>query len=100
MIYVLALILSVLVFLNLYASWRVLRDGLSTTTQKLMQLGFIWLLPIIGPVLTVSLISGTRHPTMDFASGREMGFESYWHASLGSGDSPTDQSCASDCSCD
>lgn len=99
MIYAVGFVLSVLVALNLYASWQVLRDSLSTGTQKLMQLSLIWCLPIIGAALTVSLISGTRYPTMDSASGR-MEIENYWHSSLGSGDYPTDQNCSSDCSSD
>lgn len=70
--------------LNFYASWNVLRDGLSTGKQKLLQLCLIWLLPIIGAVLTVSLMGGTRHLTVDMPSRSGMEFVNYWHSSEGS----------------
>ena len=100
MIYLVTTTVSALVLLNLYASWKVLRDGFSTRTQKLLQLGFVWFLPIIGPVIAVSLVGGTGHPTVDLSNGKAMEFEDYWHSPLRSDDSNTDHSCSSDHSCD
>ena len=99
MIYPMAFVIAALVVFNLYASWKVLRDGFSTRTQKLMQLGVVWFLPIVGPVIAVSLVGGTGHPTVDLADGKTMGSESYWYSSLGGEDSASDHS-SSDHSCD
>lgn len=99
MIYVVSVVIAVLVILNLYASVKVLRSDFGTRTQKLLQLGFVWFLPIIGPVIAVSLVSGTGHSTVDFADSKTMGFESYWNASLGGEDSAANHS-SSDSSCD
>lgn len=100
MIYVVSFVILVFVVLNLYASWKVLRDGLSTKTQKLMQLGFVWLLPIFGAVLAVNLIGGMRHPSMDFEPKR-MDIEDYWRYGLdGCDQSQTGHSHSSDHSCD
>lgn len=99
MISVVTATVSALVLLNLYASWKVLRDGFSTRTQKLMQLGFVWFLPIIGPVIAVSLVGATGHPTVDLADGNTMGSESYGYSLLGGEDSATDHS-SSDSSCE
>ena len=100
MIYLVTATVSALVLLNLYASWKVLRDGFSTRTQKLLQLGFVWFLPIIGHVIAVSLVGGTGHPTVDLADEKTMESESFWHGSLGGEDTATDHSSSSDDSCD
>jgi hypothetical protein len=84
MIYVVSVVIALLLILNLYASVKVLRDSLSTRTQKLLQLCFVWLLPMLGAVLTASLVSGTRHPTVDVPSRSGMEFVNYWHSSEGS----------------
>lgn len=84
MIYILALVLSIFGALNLYASWKVLHDELSTGKQKLLQLCLIWLLPIMGAVLTISLVSGTRHLAVDVPSRNGTEFVNYWHSSEGS----------------
>ncbi len=96
MIYVVSVVIAALVVFNLYASWKVLRDSFSTRTQKLMQLGFVWFVPIIGPVLTLSLISGTGHPTVDLAESRIMRGESYWSYTPDDCD-PSDHSVSNDC---
>ncbi len=71
-------IIAAFVIFNLYASWKVLRSSFSTRTQKLLQLGVVWFLPIVGPVITLSLVGGTGHPTVDVAESRIMRGESYW----------------------
>ena len=99
MIYLVGFVIAVLVILNLYVSIKVLRDGFSTRTQKLLQLGFVWLLPIIGGVIASSLVGGTGHPTVDLSSGKVMEFEDYGRSPLDGETSATDHS-ASDHSCD
>ncbi len=99
MIYLVGFVIAVLVIFNLYVSIKVLRDGFSTRTQKLLQLGFIWLLPIIGGVIASSLVGGTGHPTVDLSSGKAMEFEDYWRSPLDGETSATDHS-TSDHSCD
>lgn len=96
MVYVVAVVLSILVALNCYACWKVLRDELSTGRQKLMQVGLNWLLPVIGAVLTLILASGTRHLAMDDPRRSGIAFVSYWHSTEGesySSDVSSDSSC-------
>lgn len=96
MIYAVVLVLSILVGLNLFASWKVLRDGLSTGAQKLMQLGLVWFLPLMGAVIVASLVGGTRHPTIDVPSQSGTDLVSFWDSSEGSNygsDISSDSSC-------
>ena len=99
MIYPMAFVIAALVVFNLYASWKVLRDGFSTRTQKLMQLGVVWFLPIVGPVIATILVGETGPPTVDLADGKTMQSESFWHGSLGGEDTASDHS-SSDHSCE
>ncbi len=96
MVYLVSFIIAALVIFNLYASWKVLRDSFSTRTQKLMQLGVVWFLPIVGPVIATSLVGGTGHPTVDLAESRIMRGESYWSYTLDDCD-PSDHSASDDC---
>jgi TRAP-type C4-dicarboxylate transport system permease small subunit len=41
--------------LNIWASWRVLTDHLSSWQQRIAQLAFVWLLPFIGALVTLHL---------------------------------------------
>jgi hypothetical protein len=84
MISVGSVVIALLVILNLYVSVKILRDDFSTRTQKLLQLCFVWLLPVMGAVLTAILVSGTRHPTVDVPSQSGMELVNYWHSSEGS----------------
>jgi hypothetical protein len=50
-----ALCVSLLVLLlNGFASWRVLRSPLLTPTQTRLQLALVWLLPVLGAVLCLA----------------------------------------------
>ena len=39
--------------LNVWASWRVLGDQLSSWQQRIAQLAFVWLIPFIGAFVTL-----------------------------------------------
>ena len=53
---ILAIGLIVLLALNTYASYRCLRDSISSLGQSLAQITFIWVVPVIGAVLALRLI--------------------------------------------
>ena len=48
-------LLALLVALNAWTMLAVLRDTLSTRGQRIAQLAFIWLLPVVGALLTLHL---------------------------------------------
>lgn len=48
--------LVILVALNAYASYQCYQDSISTVGQRIAQITFIWLLPVIGAVLALRLI--------------------------------------------
>lgn len=48
--------LVILVALNAYASYQCYRDSISTVSQRIAQIIFIWLLPVVGAVLALRLI--------------------------------------------
>jgi hypothetical protein len=48
--------LIVLVALNIYASYQCYRDWTSSVGQRLAQIAFIWVVPVIGAVLAIRLI--------------------------------------------
>ena len=48
-----------LVALNLIASVRALVDDLSTRRQKLLQVVFVWLIPVAGALFTLSILRYT-----------------------------------------
>ena len=64
--------LTILVGINVFVSAMVWRSGLFTRSQKLMQSCVIWLIPILGPALTWSVLRGaeTERLTTDLADRR------------------------------
>ena len=48
--------LIALVVLNAYASYQCYRDSLSPVGQRIAQITFIWIVPVIGAVLAIRLI--------------------------------------------
>jgi hypothetical protein len=75
--YALLIILAPLVLLNSYTSFVVLRSHLNDERQKWMQVAFVWIVPILGSVVTLhalklshkdsSPLSGT--PPMEYGDG-------------------------------
>jgi hypothetical protein len=60
---ILGLLLTVgfaLVALNIWATWRMIHDDLSTALQKAALMAFIWAVPYLGAVLVLHLLR--KHP--------------------------------------
>ena len=55
MIEAIAMVGIILTLLNVWVSRRVLGDELSSETQHLAQLAFVWLVPIIGALVTIQI---------------------------------------------
>ena len=51
----LAAMFVVLGVLNAWVTWRVVRDDLSTTVQRLAQVFFVWLVPFLGAFVVLRL---------------------------------------------
>lgn len=51
------IVLVALIALNVYASRQSYRDALSSRGQRLGQIAFIWLVPVVGAVLALRLTS-------------------------------------------
>lgn len=56
MSYILLIILAALLVFNIYASRAILRSTLNDESQKRMQILFVWLLPILGAVITLQVL--------------------------------------------
>ncbi len=48
-------ILVALMGLNAWATWRILRDDLSSRGQRVAQVAFVWALPFVGGLLALYL---------------------------------------------
>jgi hypothetical protein len=58
--------------LNVWATWRVLKDEFASSPQRLAQIAFVWLIPVVGALVTLQLKkrepergSGTYRETPD-----------------------------------
>jgi hypothetical protein len=71
---------AALILMNVYASVVVFRAPLSSNAQKAMQLGFVWLLPLIGAPLAVQILKRDAQFTADGGAGREMSPDRWWVA--------------------
>lgn len=56
MLYIILLVAFVLVAMNAYASYVVLKSKRSEKNQKVLQIFFVWFLPFIGFVVTTHLL--------------------------------------------
>ena len=62
LVFVLVLVVAVL-WMNIKATLLVIRDSLSDPKQRLMQLLMVWLLPILGAIIVLSVHRPTeKHP--------------------------------------
>ena len=52
---VIIFICAAIVALDIWASWRIFRDDLSSRAQRWAQLGFVWFVPLIGALITLQL---------------------------------------------
>jgi hypothetical protein len=94
--YLVASVCAFLFLINVYASVVVLRARLSSKAQKAMQLGFVWLLPLIGAPIAVQILRHEFRAT-DGGAGRAMRYEWWWDAA---GQVAECDSQSSDASCD
>lgn len=101
------IVLVALIALNIYASRQSYRDTLSPRGQRLGQIAFIWLVPVIGAVLALRLTSnepeqstGTyrEEPNMgdEFAASGRLNSQGYLspigdNSHLGDGNTSLDQ---------
>lgn len=51
------------VALNVYASRRSIRDELASPAQRIAQLLFIWLVPILGAIVTLAVLRNSPEPS-------------------------------------
>ena len=51
----LLVMLAAILALNAWVTWRVVRDGLSSSAQRLAQIALVWLLPMLGALLVLNL---------------------------------------------
>ena len=58
-----------LALLNVWASWRIVADHLSSWQQRCAQLAFVWLVPVIGALVTLYL---KREPERGSGTYREV----------------------------
>lgn len=72
---------SVLAALNVYASRRCWRDDLSSRGQRVAQVAFVWLVPLLGAALALNLLrkapeggSGRYDPEKDVGAEYVTGF--------------------------
>jgi hypothetical protein len=54
---------AALLVLNIYASRRSIRDQLVSPTQRIAQLCFVWLVPILGAIVTLAVLRNTLEPS-------------------------------------
>ncbi len=78
MTYLVLLTILVFVGLNCFASVIVVRSRHTAKKQKLRQMFFVWLLPVIGSVFTISLLKETHRSTIGKTGVTEMRFDDCW----------------------
>lgn len=80
------LIVAVLVLLNAWATWRVVRDDLSSPGQRAAQAALIWVIPFIGALVVVRLIDGPMERDAGRSADGTLG-DTYGYASDSGGSS-------------
>ena len=61
--------------LNVRASLLVARDALSERSKKVMQLALVWLLPILGAILTLAIHRSSEKPSHRYSRAPDAGDE-------------------------
>ena len=79
MLELIVLMFVVLLLLNAWVTWRAVRDDLSSSGQRIAQIGLIWLMPVLGALIVLHLQrqqpdhgSGRYPPEQD--AGEDFGF--------------------------
>lgn len=69
----LAFISIVLVSLNVKATLLITRDALSTSSQKLWQFALVWLVPVLGAVVTLAVHRPVEEPSRRYRTQPDPG---------------------------
>ena len=69
----LGFVVFILVGLNLKATILIVRDTLSTSSQKLLQLALVWLVPVLGAVVTLAVHRPVEQPTRQYRKNPDPG---------------------------
>lgn len=74
---VVLLLLAVILALDVKASMLVLRDDLSAPMQRWMQLGLVWLLPMVGALIVLAVHRAPEKPSGSYRAEPDPNEESY-----------------------
>lgn len=66
LILMLLIALGAIIAANLLATWRIVRSDFDPESQRLLQLAFVWCLPVIGAAIVFSL----SRPSLEAHVGR------------------------------
>ena len=101
MVVLFTVIILAIAGLAIWASWRVFADDLSTPGQRWAQFAFVWLVPIVGPIIAIHLkrkapergsctYRDLPDTVDDFGNFKSLA-ENTRHDALGPGEGPRDQ---------
>lgn len=62
LIVMLLIALGAIIAANLFATWRIARNDFDPASQRLLQLAFVWCLPIIGAAIVFFLTRANLEP--------------------------------------
>lgn len=66
------LMLLVLLWMNVRATWLVLRDDVSEPSQRVMQLLLVWLLPVLGALTVFAVHRPAEKPSRKYREPYEL----------------------------
>lgn len=72
MLYLLIIIVALIIALNIYATRIILSSHACDARQKIWQIGFVWLIPVLGAFVALHI---HREPSPPLSSGKETGYE-------------------------
>ena len=61
-----ALAVAALALLNIYVTWRIVRDRLSTRAQKIAQAALVWIVPLVGALVVRYLQRNERFELREY----------------------------------
>ena len=88
MLFIILTIVAVLLTMNLYASYVVIRSNRNGRRQKIMQIAFVWLLPFIGSIVTTHLLNEPLRRPVSQRRWIDTSDERAWNNDPGEGSYP------------